>query len=384
MDVDSTQLSSAPNTSAHAKLDDIAVILTKTSNHFLNQTYDYEASETDYQDITNYTTQQKVLAIVPKFTSLLSIIGSFLIILMILRRKKDERRTYHNLMLGMSISDILVTTSWFVTTWPVPKGTPGAYGAVGNMQTCTAQGFFGQFSITVVMYNATLSLYYFLIIDKGWTDDKISKIEPFFHLNAFAWGIGTCVAGIILELFNPLGWSCYITGYPLGCKESWENNGVTTCNRGDNSKIYQWAFFYAPLWAIMLISTGLMYSVYRCVKNQELRTSAYASHTVETSKKIARQALYYLGAFYVSWTFPTIDKLIYLFTGNISYAIILLSAMLMPMQGFFNLLVYMRPTYLRCKNPQQNFLMAWFKILWLKVTTDTLDLRSKSRKGSSY
>jgi hypothetical protein len=215
--------------------------------------------------------QQKAIAIVPKFVAALSIAGSSLILLLILRTDGSKRNTYHRLILGLSLADLSSSIAWFMTTWPVVAGTPGSYGAVGTQETCSAQGFFTQFSIVTVMYNASLAVYYVLVIVKGWKDADIAKIEPYFHLHALSWGFGTSIASLALGLFNPKGWDCWISPAPSGCKESWENGGVTTCERGDNASLYQWAFFYAPLWAAILLVTVAMVR-YHCnsIKEEQI------------------------------------------------------------------------------------------------------------------
>ncbi|KAL7525033.1 hypothetical protein ACHAXR_000832 [Thalassiosira sp. AJA248-18] len=94
--------------------------------------------------------QQKALAIAPKFTAATSIVGSTICCFLILRRDKrrgggnrNTLQTFHRLVLGMSMTDFSANAAWFFTTWPIPKvGTPGVYGAVGIQQTCSAQAFF--------------------------------------------------------------------------------------------------------------------------------------------------------------------------------------------------------------------------------------------------
>ena len=109
--------------------------------------------------------QQKAVAIAPKFTAFASLVGSFTIAFLILfRRDKKPKTTYHRLVLGMAFTDMSASAAWFFTTWPIPKGTPGVYGAVGNQQTCSAQAFFAQFSLSTVMYNASLAVYYVQVI----------------------------------------------------------------------------------------------------------------------------------------------------------------------------------------------------------------------------
>lgn len=78
--------------------------------------------------------QQKAVAIAPKFTSFASILGSSTCIFLLLKRS-PKKKTYHRLVLGMSLCDLSASTAWFFTTWPIPAGTEGVYGAVGNQQT---------------------------------------------------------------------------------------------------------------------------------------------------------------------------------------------------------------------------------------------------------
>ena len=130
--------------------------------------------------------QQMAVAIAPKFTASLSALGSLVTCILILRPKKaaqhgrqsssNKTGTYHRLVLGMSLCCLSSSVAWFFTTWPIPRGTPGVYGAVGNEGTCTAQAFFAQFSLSSVMYNMSLSVYFVLVIVKKWSDDRILKI----------------------------------------------------------------------------------------------------------------------------------------------------------------------------------------------------------------
>lgn len=77
------------------------------------------------------------------------------------------RNFLSQIILGVSLFDILGAIAWILSTLPIPKeyenGTPSfIYGAEGNDATCTAQGFLVQLSFTAVFYNISLSAYYFL------------------------------------------------------------------------------------------------------------------------------------------------------------------------------------------------------------------------------
>jgi len=335
--------------------------------------------------------QQKAVAIAPKFTAFASAVGSAITCLLILRGsgRSSKKRTYHRLVLGMSMCDFSASVAWFFTTWPIPRGTPGVYGAVGNQQTCSAQAFFAQFSLSTVMYNASLCLYYVLVIVKGWKDEEIVKVEPLFHGHAIAWGLGTGLASLGLTLFNQVGWDCWISAAPLGCQETWNSpDGTTTCERGDNGSLYQWAFYYAPLWFVIVLVSGLMYWVYHTVKAQEKAMDKYKvsasgaggdsgrglkrqTSTAQLSnyKRIQKQAFYYVGAFFVTWLFPTIFQLVIVIAGKFPFPLLFLTALFVPIQGLLNLIVFIRPTFMRYRraNPDEFFLSAWFRMLWQEL-----------------
>ena len=74
------------------------------------------------------------------------------------------------------------------------------YGAVGTQGTCSAQAFFAQFSLSTVMYNASLAVYYVLVVVKKKKDNEIARIEPWMHVNALAWGLGTGIGGLSLTV----------------------------------------------------------------------------------------------------------------------------------------------------------------------------------------
>lgn len=75
--------------------------------------------------------------------------------------------TLSQLVLGISIFDLVGSVAWGLSTLPIPKydeygrETP-IYGAMGNDATCTAQGFLLQLNFTAVFYNISLSTYYLL------------------------------------------------------------------------------------------------------------------------------------------------------------------------------------------------------------------------------
>eukprot|EP00555_Chaetoceros_dichaeta_P012128 CAMPEP_0198260618 /NCGR_PEP_ID=MMETSP1447-20131203/9541_1 /TAXON_ID=420782 /ORGANISM="Chaetoceros dichaeta, Strain CCMP1751" /LENGTH=387 /DNA_ID=CAMNT_0043948325 /DNA_START=168 /DNA_END=1328 /DNA_ORIENTATION=+ len=330
---------------------------------------------------------QKAWAIAPKFTGGISVLSSLALVYIILRnpRKKNKNKSYHRIILGISICDVLASTAWFFSTWPKPQGTDGVYGAIGTEATCSLQGFFAQFSISTIFYNGVLSIYYLLILDQKWSKKRFYKIEPFLHMISLTWGISTSIAGVALELFNPSGWSCWISRQPSDCISSWKRGQAEpNCYRGNNAEYFVWIFFYAPLWIIIISITFCMTRVYWTVSQEEKQYIASITEgqvefnevqdepkPKKNSRRLANRAGLYVGAFYLTWIMPTILELISLSSSKIFPTLIFLAAILIPTQGLFNLVIYTLPAFAKFRKQDylqnQLLVVVWFKMLAVEL-----------------
>jgi hypothetical protein len=243
----------------------------------------------------------------PKFTAAASVVGSSLIIrdIIILRRNSsDALSTRHRLLAGMSVCDILSSSAWFLTSWPVPEDLPFGLWNVGNRHTCTAQGFFVQLAIGTVLYNACLALYYLLVIRYGWKNEYIAKrVEPWMHFAALAFALSTGVAGVALDIFNPIGFgfSCSITSFSPVCTQSNENRSPTDCIHGDNADVYQAAFWIGPAGCIIVWLAASMFLVYWKIRTIESGSSHFQSQPGRLQQRFALQAFLYVGAMLITW-----------------------------------------------------------------------------------
>lgn len=109
------------------------------------------------------------LAVAPHVSGFLSIIGSSTVAIHIIRKrwKNDRWSSYNYIILSISFVDVVSSFAYAMGTWAMPPGPaprlgrPYRYGAAGNEQTCTAQGFFIQFGLMIIFLNVLLSLHYF-------------------------------------------------------------------------------------------------------------------------------------------------------------------------------------------------------------------------------
>ncbi|CAB9499651.1 expressed unknown protein [Seminavis robusta] len=242
----------------------------------------------------SYSAQEVALALAPKFFAFLSICGSSYIITDVIQTRQAFHSTHHRLLLGMSACNLVVSSlAFFMSTWPIPK-EEDVYLASGNRGTCDVQGFFSQFSLSVVMYNASLSAYYCAKIRFQCKTKYIHNVlEPFFHVIPLTTGFGTAIAGLLLKLYNNNGWECWIAAWPQDCEESWtaDDDDEFACIRGDNASIYRWVFYYGPLWLAILFVLVNMFWVYRTVYEQEVKMNKYNFEYQHALEEIKRQKL---------------------------------------------------------------------------------------------
>jgi hypothetical protein len=126
--------------------------------------------------------------------------------------------------------------------------------SVGNDRTCNLQGFFTQFGITSSFYNASLSVYFLLVIRYGWQDSRIKRLEPWLHALPLLWGFGTSIAGLSVGIFGNANLWCWIS---------------------PQYNIYHWSFFYGPLWIMVVIVTITCMMIYGYVRKIDRRARKF-------------------------------------------------------------------------------------------------------------
>ena len=147
--------------------------------------------------------QQIALSVIPHVTGTLSVIGSTYVVQHVLKSRERRGKTYHRLLLGMCLGDIINTTfGTFLSTWPIPSENTLVWGSAGTQRSCEFQGFFVQTAISIPAYNAFLSIYYMLVIAYDWKEAKIRQVEPFMHGIAIAVGLLPAIAALQMDLYN--------------------------------------------------------------------------------------------------------------------------------------------------------------------------------------
>ncbi|CAJ1965860.1 unnamed protein product [Cylindrotheca closterium] len=357
-------------------------------------------------------TQQIVLSILPIPSAIISILGSSAIIYLAKERRKIQNWTpYTRLLVAMSFCDIVFSLNVGFSTFLRPRETSYRIWAFGNDATCSYIGFINQASSAgAICYNGMLSFYFLLTARYGMKNSKISRwIEPLMHLVALGFAIGTALVGAVVDIYGEKAgaMSCWMS------RDSKEGtSGATETAENDMGyDIIGTVFFAMPVLAVfvcLIINNVVIYLfVRRHVRkhpSQEIEdsissdvdvsfvesfdrftlstgssegSSRVPSCTKKTSRResknkdnrskrkiasqsqrlqlVCSQAFLFVMAFVVcnAWNtlmgvLPGSDlKDIELMVKY--YPLAVLQSALLPLQGLFNMIIFLRPKYLKLR-----------------------------------
>lgn len=312
--------------------------------------------------------------------------------------KNNNSNTGLKLLFMISLFDLFYSAAWALVDVPVPvdNKTPFSLYARGNQASCIAQGFFLQLGITGMMFQVSLSTYYVMVICHNKTEYHLGKVRKWFYLPLVP-GLALAFAGIPFYTFD--GFSCYIAVPPfsdsykpiwfflivpialviLYCTAAMVYICVTVWKETRGSS--RWGFTAASSRSSPLELNNTEAAGGAAAADgggsQSLSITRPASQSVTSSRtsferpnsarrlrrngqnisnnngkpsmmrQVFWQSVFYLASFYLSWPiqifafvggnlFPDTDTILPVW-------LLILIGTLAPLQGFFNLLVYMRP-----------------------------------------
>ncbi len=255
----------------------------------------FHKSEVLLQQRSNLET----LAILNRISGSISVIASAMLVIHILRSPEGLSTTYHRLMFGISITDILFSSALCLGSLMVPKELDYMIpGAQGNAGTCAFQGFllFAGWYMPAY-YNCSICFYYLAIIKYNKSDAYIAKkLERWFH------GVPitvTILAGFLLvaiKSVNAIGQFCFVTPYNpphcIGIEDGERIEGYSIpCGRGNAafSKIYLIGIYFALLFSPPTIIVTTMVMMYRTVLKIERNVARYGVGTLRLNVQKYRE-----------------------------------------------------------------------------------------------
>jgi len=318
-------------------------------------------------------------SVITKITGGISFFCSSYIFLHIIRDKKRRSETYHRILCGMSISDMLFSFECFLSTWPFPAGE--TWGAIGSMLSCDIVGFITQFGcVCYLLYCGSLATYFVLKIRFNWQNPKIKKIEWLLHIFPIVAAGSMAISGWFLKLYSSANWICWIAPYPDDC------DSQETCIRGWNSNFYRLAFMYGWVWTILLYVSISMFAIFRHASDVEKQSDEFRrGHKKKMSESVRFKALLYVGSLFSTWIFGSITRLLQMITGKVYTPLLFLLVIFFPLSGFFNFLIYFRPRYLeqREANEDKKFFFI-VKDMFSTINKDDTQENKQTNEGRSF
>jgi len=307
---------------------------------------------------------------ISRFTATLSMIGSSSIIYMIVSdRKRKLVRPYQRLMLLMSIFDVLQSIAFVINVTAFPQESD-VYGAHGNALTCTVEGFIGTLGLAVPIYNLNLNIFYVLTIRYRFSSDQYAKFEPAVHAVSILVPLFIAIISVAYYDIMPRGPVCYARGRNLPL-----NLSMLTV-------------FICFLGCLLC-----MVSICLTVTSQTKRMEKYTNHSrrsrmsrmEDDKRKTINQACTYTLAFILTYAFPALLHWYVRGRGlngvKAPYALMILTCIFFPLQGFWNLLFYVRPgvQFIMEGNPDMSYIRAIRNVILNPETVPSRRRRSLVR-----
>ncbi len=350
----------------------------------------------------------------------ISAASSILIMSIILRSSPEARSSaYHIIMFFMSFGDVIASICVALNTVPMPYDVhdmyPFAGAALGNVGTCTAQGFLMAYGVLLVLASTvTLNLYYVLTFGYGMAEERFKKrIMPVMLVLSLIICVVIPVRAFTMHLISPsplLG-LCTIDPFPFHCnfnKGEQGTNSTTSnmeeCIQGDPAIVVRTISWIARIicggvFAVIVISM-IVVTLSVFYRNEEI---IYDS---QSTKAIMIQALMYIGAYLLTyaWSFIFVAKVPARISDELqpsSNTLGFLMIFFQPLQGFFNamIFVYQKAHTLRRTNTGLSLLGACRKVILtpssvpqqviscIEIATEDINTRrqenTRTRRGQS-
>jgi hypothetical protein len=173
-------------------------------------------------------------------------------------------------------------------------------------------------------------------------------VEPVIHVLAIPWPFILGVIAWHMENFNPSvgnhGW-CGLVDAPYNC--SFHDD--MDCDRGENYIIITYILLFSAIvgWVSIIVDMILIVMKVRATEKRLVRYSIGESNdSFKRTRQTGIQALLYIGSYFITFIFLMIFSLPFPFSNpTVVFALACLIKITLPMQGFWNALIYMRPYY---------------------------------------
>ncbi|CAB9515388.1 expressed unknown protein [Seminavis robusta] len=147
------------------------------------------------------------VTVVPVITASISCCSSIFLLTRIFKTLHSDafhiKRTRDHLLIGLTFLDVCGSLGLSFSTYLAPYPN---FDGPGTVETCSLQGFLVQLGLGVPLYNASLCIYFVLAVRYSIPDQKLTKwLVPIVHLAILPFILGSAIYGLATEVFNPAG-----------------------------------------------------------------------------------------------------------------------------------------------------------------------------------
>jgi len=341
-----------------------------------NTTVDVAMTSTDLSE-----GQEIALILLQMCSATLSLIGSSLIVIKILRslHRNNSSTPYDRIILGLSSCDIVASFTYMLAPFLLPSNTSNRVWAFGSDRTCTWLGFLAQLACYwAIWYNCILSFYYLLTVRFQVKRKEFTrKYELWMHLSGAIFFPLTAIIGLIGNWYSEMRYAmiCWIGEVPKGCQGCWgvlvaylfgAPSSIMTLLAVVINNIIIYVFVRRNLLSSTPSSAASSEFELTDIENSSQSLSISSPQRVSKQQRLRKEAatqgfLYvttFLLTFLPAFSIQVIEGMVKLGEENLQqvYPLLVLNAILLPLQGFFNVFIYVRPNYNRfkAKNPDDS------------------------------
>ncbi|GFH58312.1 hypothetical protein CTEN210_14788 [Chaetoceros tenuissimus] len=308
--------------------------------------------------------------VIPSLTGSLSFISSTFIMITILRSRQNTQ--YHRILFCLSFWDAIVSFCISLSTLPMPSDVVYDYKgpSYGTTRTCEFQAFLIFLGWGYVCNsNALLNIYYLCSIRYNVTEETFRKVaEPVFAITSSALSLASPIYFLSRDAFNPtpVDTFCAVDVYPRSCLD----DPSIECIHGkaeDWDETLTFYYFY-PIAGIgtnfIILILSMILVVYTVCNPQEELARGISQ---KQKRIIAIQACMYILACFLAWVFTVVSIFV-----DESKTVATLKYIFTPLQGFFNLFIFIFQKLYTCTNSQKGGDLTLHETLKLCILSPSL------------
>lgn len=234
----------------------------------------------------------KATSIIRSSMAMVSIICSSFLIWILLKSKNRLKTTYHRILFGMCVSDMIFSLALALFNVTAPSDVDYyVFNAKGNQLTCTAQGFLAYAGgCLILLYSCSLNIYHLIVVKYRRTDSYIrTKVEPWLHGVPIISAIVLPLVLLVESNLNADGEGMCISytyrpPHCIGYEDGGKREGFEIeCGRGSKGGVvYSYVGFFVTLVGVPIVIAVTLGMIYRSVLHTEKAIEQYGARGFQT------------------------------------------------------------------------------------------------------